>query len=97
MAKHSVKYMLSVLKEEYINLYLEDEDDEEKRESLIFNSKTRVFADLHANDPDQTYALEWRAKVAKRLNINENVLPPTKEGRDYTIGELVEMLQKAEN
>jgi hypothetical protein len=58
--------------------------------------KTRIFADLHANDPDPVYALEWRREAARILGITETRLPAPIHGKDYTIRELVEIISDVE-
>lgn len=86
---HTTAEILRALGEAYCSVY-------EERPPVHIKPETRIFQDLKANEPDSTYALQWRTETARRLGINESRLPAPEHGKDYTIKELVDMISNAE-
>lgn len=84
---YNAEKIRDILLGEYVQLYQE--------KPSRFGDDTHIYHDLHANDPDSTYALIWRINVMRELGVHENALPKPRHGYDYTIGELVNIIQEA--
>ncbi|RMD67229.1 hypothetical protein D6817_02150 [Candidatus Pacearchaeota archaeon] len=79
--------ILRVLREAYLETY--------ERYPGKLSESMRIYSDLRANEPDKSLALEWRWHALRMLGLNERDVEKPRENYDYTIGELVDILESA--